>query len=38
MLADGERVPVTEYDFQLDGVVSPAGIIWRGGVSPKQRS
>lgn len=26
-----EGVPVTPADFTLDGVVSPAGVVWRGG-------
>ncbi|WVF66768.1 5-formyltetrahydrofolate cyclo-ligase [Kwoniella sp. CBS 6097] len=31
MLPSGERVPTTELDFRLDGVISPEGIVWRNG-------
>ncbi|KAE8541296.1 5-formyltetrahydrofolate cyclo-ligase [Cryptococcus gattii VGV] len=29
MLSPGERVPTLDWDFQLDGVISPSGIVWR---------
>ncbi|OCF44982.1 5-formyltetrahydrofolate cyclo-ligase [Kwoniella heveanensis CBS 569] len=29
ILPSGERVPTTELDFRLDGVISPEGIVWR---------
>lgn len=32
MLPDGETIPTTSNDFQLDGVVSPEGVVWRKGV------
>ncbi|KAK8844825.1 5-formyltetrahydrofolate cyclo-ligase [Kwoniella newhampshirensis] len=35
ILSTGERVPTTETDFRLDGVVSPEGIIWREGAEEK---
>lgn len=29
MLSPGEKVPTLDWDFQLDGVISPSGIVWR---------
>ncbi|WWC90290.1 5-formyltetrahydrofolate cyclo-ligase [Kwoniella dendrophila CBS 6074] len=29
ILEKGEKVPTTEHDFRLDGVISPHGIVWR---------
>nr|ODN85734.1 5-formyltetrahydrofolate cyclo-ligase [Cryptococcus depauperatus CBS 7841] len=34
ILPPDEKVPTTESDFQLDGVISPSGIIWREDVRP----
>ncbi|WVO15147.1 5-formyltetrahydrofolate cyclo-ligase [Cryptococcus depauperatus] len=34
ILPPDEKVPITESDFQLDGVISPSGIIWREDVRP----
>ncbi|WWC57491.1 5-formyltetrahydrofolate cyclo-ligase [Kwoniella dejecticola CBS 10117] len=31
ILEKGEKVPTTEHDFRLDGVISPEGIVWREG-------
>ncbi|WWC67405.1 5-formyltetrahydrofolate cyclo-ligase [Kwoniella pini CBS 10737] len=31
ILETGEKVPTTEHDFRLDGVISPEGIVWRQG-------
>ncbi|WVW81164.1 5-formyltetrahydrofolate cyclo-ligase [Kwoniella bestiolae CBS 10118] len=33
ILERGEKVPTTEHDFRLDGVVSPEGIVWRNSKS-----
>jgi hypothetical protein len=38
ILLAGERVPTTPNDFQLDGVISPEGVIWRKGVKPENKS
>ncbi|WVQ82864.1 5-formyltetrahydrofolate cyclo-ligase [Cryptococcus sp. DSM 104549] len=35
ILSPGERVPTTDTDFQLDGVISPYGITWREGAEAK---
>jgi len=29
ILPPDQEVPMTDTDFQLDGVLSPAGMIWR---------
>lgn len=29
ILSHGERVPTWDWDFQLDGIISPSGIVWR---------
>ncbi|WVR03037.1 5-formyltetrahydrofolate cyclo-ligase [Kwoniella sp. DSM 27419] len=36
ILPQGERVPTTEHDFRLDGVISPEGLVWRQGTTPPQ--
>ncbi|CAD6584448.1 MAG: 5,10-methenyltetrahydrofolate synthetase [Tremellales sp. Tagirdzhanova-0007] len=33
ILPCGEMVPITDSDFRLDGVLSPAGMVWRDGVA-----
>lgn len=36
ILPPGEEVPMTETDFQLDGVLSPEGMIWRKGAEKEK--
>ncbi|GFZ44475.1 hypothetical protein JCM24511_02197 [Saitozyma sp. JCM 24511] len=34
LLPSGDKVPTTDTDFQLDGVLSPSGLVWRQGREP----
>ncbi|RSH84051.1 5,10-methenyltetrahydrofolate synthetase [Saitozyma podzolica] len=36
LLPSGDKVPTTDTDFQLDGVLSPSGLVWRQGREPER--
>lgn len=36
MLPQDQEVPMTETDFQLDGVLSPNGMVWRSGAESEK--
>lgn len=36
MLPPDQEVPMTETDFQLDGVLSPEGMVWREGAKEEK--